>query len=87
MGGLFNAFLILPGMPLFFVIATVAEKIFGKPDSRGGSIGIAFLCIIGCSTITWAGVIALAAVYNWWILGGGVGLALLAQTVLGNFPE
>lgn len=85
MSGLFNAFLIWPGMPLVIVIGTIIEKIQGG-SGRGAAVGVALLCIFASSLITWAGVVALAVSYdNWWILGGGVGLALLVQTVLGDF--
>jgi len=87
--GLFSAFLIWPGVPLLFVIMLLWKVISGTPAGKssgsGGSAGLAIIGILGSSILTWSTIISVSVTYdNWWILGGGVGVALLVQAIFSN---
>jgi len=51
-----------------------------------GNSLLAYWTPLLCGLMTWVGLTALAISFdNWWVLGGGVGLTLFTQGLLGDF--
>jgi len=88
--------LLLPVVVFCFAIYAAVEKInmkitnlidylLDKILGHGISLLIlGFWAAIACSILTWAGIVALAITYSWWILAGGVALAIAIQTILSH---